>query len=99
MRPEPVMIATIRDALADAVARLAAAGVPEPRADAEVLLAHALGADRATLMVRARDAIDAAAAGRFEACLRRREAREPVAYVLGTREFWSLDFAVDPRVL
>jgi release factor glutamine methyltransferase len=99
MGPEPRMRATIRDALADAVARLAAAGVPEPRADAEVLLAHALGADRAALVVRARDTIDAAAAGRFEACLRRRQAREPVAYVLGTREFWSLDFAVDPRVL
>ena len=96
---EPVMSGTIRDALADAVVRLAAAGVPEPRADAEVLLAYALGADRAALVVRGRDPIDATAAARFEAALRRREAREPIAYVLGTREFWSLDFAVDPRVL
>jgi release factor glutamine methyltransferase len=96
---EPAVSSTLRDVLGDAIARLSAAGVPEPRADAEVLLAHALGADRAVLVVGARDAIDAPAATRFEAMLRRREAREPVAYVLGTREFWSLEFAVDRRVL
>jgi len=93
------MSATIRDALVDATARLAAAGVPEPRADAEVLLAHAVGADRTALVMRAGDAIDRGATAAFEGVLRRREAREPVAYVLGTREFWSLDFAVDRRVL
>jgi release factor glutamine methyltransferase len=99
MRVEPAVPSTIRDVLADATARLAAAGVPEPRPDAEVLLTHALGADRAALVVRAHDAIESAAAERFETMLRRREAREPVAYVVGTREFWSLDFAVDRRVL
>jgi len=93
------MGATVRGALIEGIARLAAVGVPEPRADTEVLLAHALGIDRTALVVRAPAAFDAAAAGRFETLLRRREAREPVAYVLGTREFWSLDFAVDRRVL
>jgi release factor glutamine methyltransferase len=90
---------TMRDALATAVVRLAAAGVPEPRADAEVLLAHTLGADRTALVVRAAEPLDAVAAARFEAAVLRRLAREPVAYITGEREFWSLPFHVDRRVL
>jgi release factor glutamine methyltransferase len=99
MEPEPTMDVTIRDALADAVARLVPAGVPEPRADAEVLLAHALDAERAALIVRAREPLPARAAARFEESVRRRLAREPVAYITGEREFWSLPFRVDRRVL
>jgi release factor glutamine methyltransferase len=95
---EPVP-ATIGAALATATARLAAAGVPEPRADAEVLLAHALGVDRTALVVRAREPLDAAPASRFEALVDRRAAREPAAYLTGAREFWSLPFRVDRRVL
>ena len=91
--------ATVRDALATAVARLAAAGVPEPRADAELLLAHVLGADRTALVVRARDALDASVAAQFDAVVCRRLAREPAAYITGEREFWSLPLHVDPRVL
>ena len=90
---------TVRDALATAEARLAAAGVPEPRADAEVLLAHVLGADRAALVVRAREPLDAAIAARLDAVIVRRVAREPVAYITGEREFWSLPLRVDRRVL
>jgi release factor glutamine methyltransferase len=91
--------ATVRDALAGAAARLARAGVPEPRADAEVLLAHALGADRTALVVRAREPLDARATARFDAAVERRLAREPVAYITGEREFWSLPLRVDRRVL
>jgi len=94
----PAPAPLVRDALVAATVRLADAGVPEARTDAEVLLAHALGTDRAGVVVRARDAMPAAAARRFDALLARRERREPVAYVLGEREFWSVGVAVDRRV-
>jgi release factor glutamine methyltransferase len=69
------------------------------RADAELLLAHALGCDRTALFVRVDDALDAAATARFEALLARRVAGEPVAYLLGRRAFWTLDLLVTPAVL
>jgi len=90
---------TVRDALATAAARLAAAWVPEPRADAEVLLAHVLGADRTALIVRAGEPLGAPQASRYAELVRRRLTREPVAYLTGEREFWSLAFHVDRRVL
>jgi release factor glutamine methyltransferase len=99
MRPALATTSSVRDALATAAARLAAAGVPEPRADAEVLLAHVLGVDRTALVVRAREPLDPASAARFESLLARRAAREPAAYLTGEREFWSLPVRVDARVL
>lgn len=89
----------IGDAVVDATARLAAAGVPEPRADAEVLLAHVLGISRPMLSVRRRDPLPAAIATRFDDLVARRASREPVFHLVGEREFWSLPFAVDRRVL
>ena len=85
--------------LGAATARLAAAGIDSARLDAEVLLAHALGVGRAGVFARLGDAVDADAAARAEALLARRAAREPVAYLTGTQEFWSLPFAVTPDVL
>jgi release factor glutamine methyltransferase len=90
---------TVGAALAGAIARLRAVGVPEPEADAQVLAAHALGTSRAAVIARSRDALRPAVAARFEDVLRRRETREPVAYIVGEREFWSLPLAVDCRVL
>jgi len=90
---------TVGGELARAVARLAAAGVPEPRADAEVLLARALGTSRAGMVAASRDVLSARAAETFGALLARRAAREPVQYIVGEWEFWSLPLAVDPRVL
>ena len=94
--PGPI---TVGVALAAAIARLRAAGVPEPEADAQVLTAHALGTSRAGVIAASRDALRPAVAARLEAVLRRRETREPVAYIVGEREFWSLPLAVDRRVL
>ena len=91
--------ATVGEALAGAVARLAAAGVAEPRPDAEVLLAHALGTTRAGIVAAARRPLPDEAATRLGTLLARRAAREPLFYVTGEREFWSLPFAVDRRVL
>jgi release factor glutamine methyltransferase len=82
-----------------AAARLAAAGVPDPAADARVLAQAAFGLDRAALLAARDDEPDAAALGRFEALTERRAAREPVSRILGRREFWSLDFALSPAVL
>lgn len=83
-----------------ALLRTAAAALPgdTPRLDAELLLAHALGVARLELLARPRPVPDAALA-RFEALLERRRAHEPVAYILGAREFWSLDILVTPDVL
>jgi release factor glutamine methyltransferase len=85
--------------LGAAAPRLAAAGIDSARLDAEVLLAHALGVARSGLYTRLRDVVPAAAAERFEALLARRVRREPVAYLIGMQEFWSLPFAVTPAVL
>ncbi len=64
-----------------------------------MLLHHATGIDR-TRQLAAPDArLDAAACARFAALVRRRAAREPLAYITGTREFRSLDFAVTPAAL
>ena len=90
---------TVGAALDTAMACLRDTGVPEPRADAEVLLAHVLGIERAGVIAAARRPFAAAAAARLEGLLARRATREPVAYLTGQREFWSLPIAVDRRVL
>ncbi len=70
------------------------AGCDTPRLDAELLLAHALGVDRARLLID-----DPPIPASFEALLARREAREPVAYIVGFKPFRRLSLAVDRRVL
>ncbi|MDX2168407.1 MAG: peptide chain release factor N(5)-glutamine methyltransferase [Deltaproteobacteria bacterium] len=85
--------------LAAAAPRLAAAGIDSARLDAELLLADALGLDRSRLFARLRDAVPEPAAQRFAALIERRRRREPLAYLTGGQEFWSLRFAVTPAVL
>jgi release factor glutamine methyltransferase len=85
-------------AIAAASARLARAGIESARLDAELLTAEAAGVSRATLIAGGAE-IDTAGAHRFERMLARREAREPLAYIVGHREFFSLKFAVRPGVL
>ncbi len=90
---------SVKHAIAAATARLARAGCDTPRLDAELLLADTLGLDRAGLVLRARDPVPEQARTRFDALLARRTAREPVAYILGRKEFRRLTLAVDRRVL
>ncbi len=78
---------------------LAAAGCDTPRLDAELLLAEVLGVGRERLVLDRDELLDADVGARFDALLARREAREPVAYILGRREFRRLALAVDRRVL
>ena len=70
-----------------------------PVLDAEILLAHVLGRPRAFLRAHADDAVPPADHDRFRSLLTRRLAGEPVAYLTGKREFWSLDLEVGPGVL
>ena len=86
---------TIAAALRDGTTRLAAVS-DTPRLDAELLMAHALGISRETLLLRginARRPLD------FEALLARRLADEPIAYIVGHKGFWTIDLAVSPAVL
>jgi release factor glutamine methyltransferase len=72
---------------------------PVGRRDAEILLAHCWRLTRAQLLARAGDAVPDEVAQCFRQALARRSEGMPVAYLLGRREFWSLDFEVDPSVL
>lgn len=79
--------------------RFEAAGVDSPRLSAQVLLAHALGCDRVGLYLQFDKPLGPDELGRYRELVRRRLAGEPVAYLVGTQEFWSISLAVDPRVL
>ena len=70
-----------------------------PDLDAEVLLAQALGVSRTRLLSHPEDVPDEAASARFMRLIERRAAGEPVAYLLGRKDFWSLALAVGPAVL
>jgi release factor glutamine methyltransferase len=85
---------TAREALAEAERRLAAAGVETPRVDAQWLVAHLLGTTRSGLAGRLGDDVSG-----LEPLLARREAREPLAYVLGEWGFRRLVLATDARAL
>lgn len=91
-------VATIRQALARA-RRVLSAHSPTPGLDAEVLLMHVGGFDTVTLMARDEQPLDAATLLAFEQRVQRRARGEPVAYLTGRREFWSLSFAVRPSTL
>lgn len=78
---------------------LARRGVPSPRLDAELLVAHALGTNRVGLYVRHDAPLTEAERAAVREVLRRRRTGEPVAYITGHREFWSVDLQVDRRVL
>ncbi|BCW98312.1 MAG: release factor glutamine methyltransferase [Armatimonadota bacterium] len=90
---------SVRSLLDEARRRLAEAGVETPGLDAQVLLAASMGCSRAALFARARDTVPAAAEEVFLRFLERRAAREPVARILGRKEFYGLCFAVTPDVL
>lgn len=90
----------MRDALDGAITAFTAAGVETPRLDAEVLLADALGIDRARLYVDRELTVEGPAVRAYQDAVRRRAVeREPVAYITGRRGFRRLELNVDRRVL
>ena len=106
-RRAPAAGSSARDALDGAITAFTAAGVETPRLDAEVLLAHILGVDRARLTIAS---VGGAADEELtvggphvrpyqEAVRRRAVQREPVAYITGVRGFRHLELGVNPRAL
>ena len=92
-------MATVRELLDLAVARLRESGSETARLDAELLLAHALDVDRTGVIASWSAPVGESAASRFQALLDRRAAGEPVAYIRGVKEFRGLAFGVDDRAL
>jgi release factor glutamine methyltransferase len=85
--------------LRDTAVALTAAGIDNVRFEARLLLSHATGLTIEQLIPRGPDAAPAAAAATLRELTARRVRREPMAYILGEREFWGLPFKVSPAVL
>lgn len=75
------------------------AGIDSPRLDAELLLAHTLGIDRVRLYMQYDQPLVPEELATYREFVKRRANREPVAYLTGTRGFWTLDLATDRRAL
>ncbi len=89
----------ISAALLEGARRLLSGAVDSGRLDAELLLGHVLNMTRAHLVVAANQPLSRQQCEQYEMVLSRRLRREPVAYITGLQEFWSLDFCVTPDVL
>lgn len=92
---------TIDEQVAAARERLSRAGIPavEAALDARLLAQHVLGWSTATILTSGRAPGPDGFTDRYEALVRRRETREPLAYITGLKEFWGLNFEVTPSVL
>lgn len=91
--------AILRDVWLSGAAELEQAEIDDARFEAEVLLRHATGLNRAQLYASLTDEVDPAALERFQAAVSERTSRKPLAYITGTREFYRLEFRVTPDVL
>jgi release factor glutamine methyltransferase len=87
------------EALQQAATQLTNDGVESPRLDAELLLSHVLGVNRAAVLARPDRSLTPKEWTRFRDLVTRRSQREPLAYILSCREFYGLDFFIDGRVL
>jgi release factor glutamine methyltransferase len=90
---------TVRGALLDGTQLIQAAGIDSARLDVEILMCHALGFDKSQLYLSLDKQLDDGVKDQFDIFLMRRLRREPVAYITGCQEFWSLNFRVTPDVL
>jgi release factor glutamine methyltransferase len=90
---------TILEVLQWTTARFQERGIASPRLDAELLAAHAFGLTRVQLYTQFDRPLLAPELAAYRELVKRRQAGEPVAYLTGRKEFWSLDLAVDKRVL
>jgi release factor glutamine methyltransferase len=89
----------IAEAIYEAAQKLSAAGIPNARFDAEVLLSYLIKKDRAWLITHGKDMLEREDEQLFEEAIRRRLRREPLQYIIGKQEFWGLEFIVSPDVL
>jgi release factor glutamine methyltransferase len=90
---------TVLEVVRWTAARFTERALPTPRLDAEILVAHALALPRVQLYVQFDRTLTAAELGEIRALIKRRQAGESVAYLVGKKEFWGIEFAVDARVL
>jgi release factor glutamine methyltransferase len=93
------MLPTAGEIYRRAVARLRVVGIESAQLDARVLLAHVLGVDAAQLIAASDNPVSPEAQDRFEQAITCRAAREPVARIMGVKEFWSREFALSPEAL
>jgi len=98
-RLSPVQQLSVLDVLKRAAGHLQKHGSESARLDAEVLLAHALGVRRLDLYIQFDRPMSDAELTRYRGLIARRAKGEPVAYLVGHREFMALDFEVTPAVL
>ena len=89
----------IHEVLEKASVMLGESGLENPELDAGLLLGHCLNKSRTALYLKAQEELDSENEKKFLNLLRRRQKREPLAYIFGLQEFWSLDFQVSPNVL
>jgi release factor glutamine methyltransferase len=89
----------LRRALQQGTARLSRAGIESAAVDCEALLRHLRGLERADFYLSLDDGLGLEEEQQFRRLLERRTAHEPLAYITGVKEFWSLDFIVSPAVL
>lgn len=93
------MLLTIEAALKAAAEQLFESGSDSPSLDANVLLCHVLDKPRSYLLTWPDKSLDTQQQHQFDALIERRKAGEPVAYIIGEREFWSLPLKVSPSTL
>ena len=90
---------SIVDVLRASTARLLASGICSARLDARVLMSYVLGCDHAWLIAHGKEDFPSYLNEEYEGLVKRRELLEPVAYLTGIREFWSMPFGVTPDTL
>lgn len=95
----PSNIWTVHAILKVTTEYLTGKGIDSPRLSAELLLAHQLNLNRVDLYLNYDRPLNEQELNGYRSLLRRRIAREPIQYIIGVQEFWSLDFAVSPGVL
>jgi release factor glutamine methyltransferase len=90
---------TVRECLSWTGAFFERQGIPDGRLSAEVILGSILGRDRVGILIRGNQLLEGRDWQAFQEKILRRAAHEPVAYLVGEKEFWSLTFDVNPDVL
>jgi release factor glutamine methyltransferase len=90
---------SIAQAVAAAMDKLSVAGVESPRLDAELLLSKIVKSNRAGLIARAAESLSSTQLAKYDRFVQRRSDREPVAYIVGTKEFYGREFEVNSSVL
>ncbi len=89
----------VKELLESGIMELEQSGVVEAATDARLLLESSLGKSRTEIFLLAESAVDETRQEQYRQCIDRRKKREPVGYILGQCEFWSLPFYVTPDVL